>query len=82
MDLSNHELLRTQVYEYLRSQLREGSLKPGMFLSINHIVKQVGISRTPLILTLFPILKGERRWLRNRNDYYVYAFGEQNILLN
>ena len=48
MDLSNHELLRTQVYEYLRTELRQGNLKPGIFLSMNQLQKQVGISRTPL----------------------------------
>lgn len=48
MDLSNHELLRTQVYEYLRAELRQGNLRPGIFLSMNQLQKQVGISRTPL----------------------------------
>lgn len=48
MDLSNHELLRTQVYEYLRTELREGNLKPGEFLSMNQLQKQMEISRTPL----------------------------------
>jgi DNA-binding GntR family transcriptional regulator len=48
LDLSNHELLRTQVYEYLRTELREGNLKPGKFLSMNQLQGQVGISRTPL----------------------------------
>jgi len=45
---SNHQLLRTQVYEYLRNELKEENLKPGMFFSINQIVEKSGISRTPL----------------------------------
>jgi len=45
---SGPQLLRTQVYEYLHNELKEESLKPGMFISINQIVKNLGISRTPL----------------------------------
>jgi DNA-binding GntR family transcriptional regulator len=45
---SNHQLLRTQVYEYLRGQLRNGELRPGMFLSITHLMKELNIGRTPL----------------------------------
>jgi DNA-binding GntR family transcriptional regulator len=41
-------LLRSQVYEYLRSELKEGNLKPGMFVSINQIMKNLDLSRTPL----------------------------------
>jgi len=45
---SNHQLLRTQVYEYLRGQLRNGELRPGMFLSITQLMKELNIGRTPL----------------------------------
>ena len=51
MNISNysgHQLLRTQVYEYLRKELKEERLNPGMFVSINQIIKKMGISRTPL----------------------------------
>jgi len=41
-------LLRSQVYEYLRNELKEGNLKPGMFVSINQIMKNLDLSRTPL----------------------------------
>ena len=41
-------LLRSQVYEYLRTELKEENLKPGMFVSINQIMKNLGLSRTPL----------------------------------
>jgi DNA-binding GntR family transcriptional regulator len=41
-------LLRTQVYEFLRDKLKSESLKPGMFVSINFLVEEMGISRTPL----------------------------------
>ena len=42
------QLLRSQVYEYLRNELKEGNLKPGMFVSINQIMKNLDLSRTPL----------------------------------
>jgi DNA-binding GntR family transcriptional regulator len=51
MNISNysgHQLLRTQVYEYLRKELKEERLNPGMFVSINQIIQKMGISRTPL----------------------------------
>jgi len=41
-------LLRSQVYEYLRTELKEENLKPGMFVSMNQIMKNLGLSRTPL----------------------------------
>ena len=41
-------LLRTQVYEYLRNELKAENLKPGMFISMNLVMKNLGISRTPL----------------------------------
>ena len=43
-----HQLLRSQVYEYLRNELKAENLKPGMFVSMNVIMKNLGISRTPL----------------------------------
>ncbi len=50
-NLSNQpgqSLLRTQVYEYLRNELKAENLKPGMFISMNLVMKNIGISRTPL----------------------------------
>ncbi len=46
--ISTHQLLRTQVYDYLRRELKTENLKPGMFISINQLVKTLEISRTPL----------------------------------
>jgi DNA-binding GntR family transcriptional regulator len=45
---SPHQLLRTQVYEYLRNELKAENLKPGMFINMNQLMKNLGISRTPL----------------------------------
>lgn len=48
LNISNAYLLRSQVYEYLRNQLKDGQLTPGMFVSINQMMKNLGLSRTPL----------------------------------
>jgi DNA-binding GntR family transcriptional regulator len=51
MKISNYpgpQLLRTQVYEFLRNELKEEKLKPGKFISINQLMTELGISRTPL----------------------------------
>ncbi len=45
---SNFHLLRTQVYEHLREELKKRNLKPGMFVTINQLSEQLGINRTPL----------------------------------
>lgn len=43
----NH-LLRVQVYDYLQKQMRIGTLEPGASISVNTMIKELGISRTPL----------------------------------
>jgi len=45
---NHHQLLRTQVYEYLREAFRTGGIRPGEFISINQLVHELGMSRTPL----------------------------------
>lgn len=47
LDYSN-QLLRTQVYDYLRDQMRRGILKPGSLMEHGQITKELGISKTPL----------------------------------
>lgn len=43
----NH-LLRVQVYDYLQEQMRIGILEPGSSISVNTMIKELGVSRTPL----------------------------------
>jgi len=45
---NNFQLLRSQVYEHLREELKSQNLKPGMFVTINQLSQQLGINRTPL----------------------------------
>ncbi|HJV49672.1 MAG TPA: GntR family transcriptional regulator [Geothrix sp.] len=40
--------LREQVYEYLKAELKRGSLDTGAFLDLNRLAADLGISRTPL----------------------------------
>ena len=43
----NH-LLRVQVYDYLQEQMRVGVLEPGASISVNRMIEELGVSRTPL----------------------------------
>lgn len=43
----NH-LLRVQVYDYLQKQMRIRALEPGASISVNTMIQELGISRTPL----------------------------------
>ena len=45
---SGNQLLRVQVYDYLQKQMRIGALEPGASMSVNTMIKELGISRTPL----------------------------------
>ncbi len=45
---NNFQLLRSQVYEHLRAELKSQNLKPGIFVTINQLSQQLGINRTPL----------------------------------
>ena len=45
---SNFHLLREQVYQHLRKELKNQNIKPGSFVTINQLSEQLGINRTPL----------------------------------
>jgi DNA-binding GntR family transcriptional regulator len=40
--------LREQVYDYLRAELKRGSLDSDSFLDLNRLARDLGVSRTPL----------------------------------
>jgi DNA-binding GntR family transcriptional regulator len=69
---SGHQLLRAQVYEYLRNELKAENLKPGMFVSMNLIMKNLGISRTPLRDAL----------LQLQNEGFVTFLPQRGIRIN
>ncbi|MFN2353654.1 MAG: GntR family transcriptional regulator [Desulfopila sp.] len=45
---SGNHLLRVQVYDYLQEQMRLGALEPGASISVNTMIQELGVSRTPL----------------------------------
>lgn len=45
---NNGEQLRRQVYEYLQTQLRNGTWKPGSSIKTSDMAIELGISKTPL----------------------------------
>lgn len=45
---SGNHLLRVQIYNYLQDQMRLGVLEPGSSISVNKMIKEFGVSRTPL----------------------------------
>lgn len=53
-DLSSKPL-REQVYEYLRAQMNEGRVRPGTYLNLNAISRELDMSRTPLRDALFQL---------------------------
>jgi len=65
-------LLRTQVYEFLRDRLKRESLRPGMFVSINFLAKELGIGRTPLREAL----------LQLQTEGFVTMFPQRGIRIN
>ena len=65
-------LLRTQVYEYLRQQLKQENLKPGMSVSMNELMSNLGISRTPLRDAL----------LQLQNEGFVTFLPQRGIRIN
>lgn len=40
--------LQTQAYDYLITQIKDGTLRPNTIYSLNQMAKEIGISRTPL----------------------------------
>jgi DNA-binding GntR family transcriptional regulator len=69
---SGQSLLRTQVYEYLRQELKEENLKPGMSVSMNELMTHLGISRTPLRDAL----------LQLQNEGFVTFLPQRGIRIN
>jgi len=60
------------VYEYLRNELKAENLKPGMFVSMNQIMKNLNISRTPLRDAL----------LQLQNEGFVTFLPQRGIRIN
>ena len=64
--------LKEQVYEYLRVQMNEGELRPGAFLNLNDISRELGMSRTPLRDALFQL----------ESEGFVTIFPRRGVVVN
>ncbi len=69
---TGYQLLRTQVYEYLRRELKAESLKPGMFVSMKQVMETLDIGRTPLRDAL----------LQLQNEGFVTFLPQRGIRIN
>ena len=64
--------LKEQVYDYLRVQMNEGRLRPGAFLNLNDISRELGMSRTPLRDALFQL----------ESEGFVTIFPRRGVVVN
>lgn len=64
--------LRQKVYDYLKKEVNNGNLSPGVFLDLNAIGKDLGLSRTPLRDAL----------LRLEAEGFVTIHQRRGVLLN
>lgn len=69
---SGTKLLRHQVYEYLRRELRSERLQPGSYIRVNELSEELKISRTPLRDAL----------LQLQSDGFVTFLPQRGILIN
>lgn len=44
----NLKSLKEQVYEYLRSQMEKGKIRPGSTINMDETSRKLGVSKTPL----------------------------------
>ncbi|MEG1603849.1 MAG: GntR family transcriptional regulator [Cloacibacillus sp.] len=64
--------LREQVYDYLRIQMNEGKIRPGSFLNLNDISRELGMSRTPLRDALFQL----------ESEGFITIFPRRGVVVN
>jgi DNA-binding GntR family transcriptional regulator len=69
---NDSKLLRTQVYEYLRAQMRLGGLRPGDYIKVNELIEKLGVSRTPLREALLLL----------QADGFVTILPQRGIIIN
>lgn len=65
-------LLRTRVYQYLKHQLSVGDLEPGAGINMNELIRDLGVSRTPLREAL----------LKLQMEGFVTILPQRGIIIN
>ncbi len=66
------ETLRERVYGYLKDQINEQKLRPGSFLDLNLIGRELGMSRTPLRDALFQL----------ESEGFITIYPRRGVMLN
>lgn len=65
-------LIRDQVYEYLREQLTVGSMQPGSIIENKKLMKELGVSQTPL----------REAFLQLQMDGFVTIMPQRGVRIN
>ena len=65
-------LLRNRVYEYLKHQMSVGALAPGSSINMNELIRDLGVSRTPLREAL----------LKLQMEGFVTILPQRGIIIN
>ena len=79
VNYSGPQLLRSQVYEFLRNELKEENLKPGMFISINQLIEQLGISRTPVREAIHKLEREDLLRQDPKGGFFVVGLTREDI---
>ena len=66
------ETLRERVYGYLKDQINAQKLRPGSFLDLNLIGRELGMSRTPLRDALFQL----------ESEGFITIYPRRGVMLN
>jgi DNA-binding GntR family transcriptional regulator len=75
----NVKLLKEQVYEYLREQMRSGGILPGSAIDMEETSKKLGVSKTPLRDALLQLEMEDFVTILPRRMVVVKALTEQDI---
>lgn len=68
----NRNLIRTQVYDYLRQQMTNGNMQPGSIIEAKKLMKELGVSQTPL----------REAFLQLQADGFVTIMPQRGVKIN
>lgn len=72
--------LEIEVYEILKSMILDRNLMPGDKISVDGLIKQLGVSRTPIVIALKMLEKEMLITTLSRRGYYVRTFSKREII--
>jgi DNA-binding GntR family transcriptional regulator len=68
----NRNLIRTQVYDYLCQQMKNGNMQPGSIIEAKKLMKDLGVSQTPL----------REAFLQLQADGFVTIMPQRGVKIN